>query len=135
MVYLSLLSPPLSPRLSPVGPPITTCSSSPCWHQPLTIFNHRQFHSPIHFNFTLNKPLSSSFPCNCSNEQQLSHDSDDDDEDGQGVVEYVADTANTWNSRLPDRWDVLGLGQAMVFSFTPSIGSLLLRINAVYNII
>lgn len=42
---------------------------------------------------------------------------DDDEEDGEGVVEYIlTDTTNTctWNSRLPDRWDVLGLGQAMV---------------------
>lgn len=123
-MYLSLLS-PSSPLFSPIVHTTTTCSS----HQPLTIISN--LHSPIklkpppcstYSNFTSNKPFlsvglpsSSSFSCNCSN-NQFSHQTEDsdDEEDGDNVVEYVADPSSSWNSSLPDRWDVLGLGQAMV---------------------
>lgn len=116
MVYLSLLS-PSSPLFSPMGITTTTTSSS----------NHHNLISPIKFkpppstysSFMSNKSISirlspSSFSCYCSNEQLPQQTDSDDEEDGEIVVEYVADTNNSWNSNLPDTWDVLGLGQAMV---------------------
>ncbi|KAK1399338.1 Carbohydrate/puine kinase, PfkB, conserved site protein [Heracleum sosnowskyi] len=65
------------------------------------------------FSFPIRLP-SSSFSCYCSNDQFSQQTDSDDEEDGENVVEYVADTNGCWNSSLPDRWDVLGLGQAMV---------------------
>lgn len=123
MVYLSLLS-PSAPLFSPIGPTTTS-------NQALIITNHHQnLNSPIKFkppsstysNFMSNKSISiqlpssssSSFSCYCSNEQLSQQTDSDDEEDGESLVEYVAETNSSCNSNLPDSWDVLGLGQAMV---------------------
>lgn len=50
-----------------------------------------------------------------------SEEEEEDDEGNSSDEEFVvgiedADQINPSSSRLPDRWDVLGLGQAMVIS-------------------
>lgn len=58
--------------------------------------------------------------------EQIDTASEDDDEDEE-EEELVLDNDN-WSSGLPERWDVLGLGQAMViFCFSPMINQV--RLN------
>lgn len=126
MWVVGRFSPPLSGVSIPYSPPPPHTTRPIPIPLPLPFPRHLSFYShfPSSYSSSMSIPTSSrsSSPhrplcasLHLSSSSTASDDDDDDDDDDHHHHHHLLHVNS--NHPLPDRWDVLGLGQAMVYIF------------------
>ncbi|GKE97957.1 hypothetical protein Tco_0021308 [Tanacetum coccineum] len=108
--------------LSPVSN-FFTCSSPPLLYSCSIQKNNNNtyLHYPFHYKtrkFVISTKTSTNHIHNSSIQPHQQHQEDDDDDDDVIISDKVEeDVSSAADDMLPERWDVLGLGQAMVLLY------------------